>query len=629
MRKAVAGAMMIFPAHMIPQETLEQVTAATDIVELIGSHVSLRRAGANYMALCPFHREKSPSFNVSPSRQSFKCFGCGVGGTVFKFITLYENLEFPKAVRRLAERAGIPIVEENFGGWNEDQGITQLRRRLLALHAEAADWFHRNLMKTPGAQVARDYLKSRGLTPEVAARWKLGYAPNAWEACMGWAAERGYTREEIVQSGLAKWSNDDDDDSLPSRRAARDRFRDRLMFPICNESGEAIAFSGRVLVADAKAAKYVNSPETPLFTKGKVLFGLHMSNRAMLDARFAIVCEGQIDLITAFEAGVKNVIAPQGTAFTERQAQLLKRKVEEVVLCFDADAAGQQAAERSLAVLLEANLNVRVATMPPGEDPDSLIRGQGAEAFTKRIAEAKDFFDFQLERLSAAFDLNTPRGKAQFSHKMAESVVLLTDAVLREAVVGKVSARLGMAAADFRALLKKPRSMAGARRADVDLLASGAAADGEPGESAESFEKPSVAVSNLLKLALENEEARGWLLEQSWEELLPKIAGGETLMKALAADLNVTQLSSVGAFLAALPPAEEAFLTGLLMEKPVSQAMIVARDSWRGLEKVLLVERLTALESHLRLPGASVEEITRLQKEVLDLQRRLKDIARL
>ncbi len=465
---------------MIPQETIEQVAAANDIVEVIGSYVPLKRAGANFMALCPFHREKSPSFNVSPSRQSFKCFGCGAGGTVFKFITLYENIEFPAAVRRLAERAGIPIIEEQWGRPGEDRGAGELRRRLLALHAEAAEWFHRNLMKSPAAQVARDYLKSRGLSQEVAANWKIGYAPDAWEACLKWAAERGYNREVVVQSGLAKWSNDDED-TPPLRRAARDRFRHRLMFPITNELGETIAFSGRILVDDPKAPKYVNSPETPLFTKGKVLFGLHKAKRALLEAKFAIVCEGQIDLITAFEAGVQNVTAPQGTAFTDQQARLLKRQVEEVVLCFDADAAGQKAAESSLPALLEANVSVRVATMPPGEDPDSLIRTQGAEAFKERIAAAKDFFDFQIDRLEHVFDLDTPRGKTQFSREMAESVALLTDNVLREAVVGKVSARLGVSANDFRALLKKPRPARAARRASVDLLASAEPEETKPG----------------------------------------------------------------------------------------------------------------------------------------------------
>ncbi len=622
--------MMIFslPIPMIPQETLEQVAAANDIVDVIGSYVPLKRAGANFMALCPFHREKSPSFNVSPSRQSFKCFGCGAGGGVFKFITLFENIEFPAAVRRLAERAGIPIIEEQWGR-PEDRGVGELRRRLLALHAEAAEWFHRHLMKSPAAQIARDYLKSRGLTPEVAARWKIGYAPEAWENCLNWAAERGYNREVAVQGGLAKWSNDDED-TPPLRRAARDRFRHRLMFPISNDLGEVIAFSGRVLVADKKAPKYVNSPETPIFTKGKVLFGLNKAKRAMLEAKFAIVCEGQIDMITAFEAGVHNVTASQGTAFTHQQAVLLKRQAEEVVLCFDADSAGQKAAEGSLAALLEANVSVRVATMPPGEDPDSLIRTQGAEAFKAQIAAAKDFFDFQIDRLSTVFDLNTPRGKTQFSKRMADSVALLTDNVLREAVVGKVSARLGMAANDFRALLRKPRPGENARRSAVDLLAGATPETNDAGEeSAVAFEKPPVSLTNLLKLALEHAEARQWLHDQAWEELLPRVAGGELLSTILAVELDVNDPSATAAFLATLPPAEETFLSGLLMDKSFPQPLLVLRDSWRGLERALLLERLAALESRMRLPDVASEEITRLQKEVLDLQLRLKDIARL
>ena len=399
------------------------------------------------------------------------------------------------------------------------------------------------------------------------------------------------------------------------------------MFPITNDLGEVIAFSGRILVDDKKSPKYVNSPETPIFTKGKILFGLHRAKRAMLEAKFAIICEGQIDVITVFEAGVQNVTASQGTAFTHQQAVLLKRQADDVVLCFDADAAGQKAVESSLPALLEANFNVRVATMPVGEDPDSLIRTQGADAFRKRIEAAQDFFDFQIERLGAVFDLKTPRGKTQFSHRMAESVALLTDNVLREAVVGKVSARLGMAAADFRALLKK-RPSGGARRPAVDLLASATAEDADAEEAGDGFEKPSVAVANLLKLALENEEARGWLLEQAWEELLPKISGGEFLMKALAATLNVRTLSSVAAFLATLPPVEEAFLTGLLMERPAALPMRVARESWRDLESRLINERLISIQGLQNDSGLSAEENVRLLKEVLDLTLRLKDIAR-
>ena len=610
---------------MIPQETIEQVAAASDIVEVIGSYVPLKRAGSTYKARCPFHQEKSPSFTVNPARQMFKCFGCGVGGSVFKFVTMFTNIDFPSAVRMLAERAGIPIIEEFSGRSEEERGAGQVRRQLLKLHAETAEWFHRNLMKAQHAQHARDYLKTRGLSAEVAARWKLGYAPDSWDTLMRWAEGNGYRRDELVQSGLVKARDEDEGGS--GQGGAYDRFRDRLMFPISNEVGEVIAFSGRILTADAKGAKYVNSPESPIFTKGKVLFGLHMAKRALLEKKFAIVCEGQIDLITAFEAGIQNVTAPQGTAFTEQQARLLKRHADEVVLCFDADNAGQQAAEKSLPALLEANVTVRVATMPAGEDPDSLIRNHGAEAFSERIAQARDFFDFQIDRLSKEFDVDTPRGKAQFCRKLAESVALLTDNVLREAVVGKISSRVGVSPSDFRALLRrKPRAFP--RRGEVDLQGNGEEQTVET-ETAPGFEPPPKMLSDLLKVTLGDEEARVWLLAQPWEEVLHKIAGGDLLAKVLAAECSVSDPVAMTSFLAALPPEEEAFLTGLLMERSFPQPLAVARGWWMGLERKLLQERRVALEGRLRMPDVTPEDTVRLQKEVLDLELRLKDIARL
>ena len=610
---------------MIPPETIEQVAAASDIVEVIGSYVPLKRAGSTYKARCPFHQEKSPSFTVNPARQMFKCFGCGVGGSVFKFVTMFTNIDFPSAVKMLAERAGIPIIEEFSGRGEEERGTGQVRRQLLKLHAEATDWFHRNLMKSPGAQHAREYLKLRGLTGEVAGRWKLGYAPESWDMLMRWAEGNGYRRDELVQSGLVKAR--DEDDGGTGQGGAYDRFRDRLMFPISNEVGEVIAFSGRILTADAKGAKYVNSPESPIFTKGKVLFGLHMAKRALLDKKFAIVCEGQIDLITAFEAGIHNVTAPQGTAFTEQQARLLKRHADEVVLCFDADNAGQQAAEKSLPALLEANVTVRVATMPPGEDPDSLIRQRGPEAFSERIAAAKDFFDFQIERLSKTFDVDTPRGKAQFCRRIAESVALLTDNVLREAVVAKISSRIGVSPQDFRALLRR-KPGAHSQRGEVDLQGNSGDETAAP-EADAPFEQPPKMISDLLKVALGDEEARVWLLAQPWEEVLHKIAGGDLLAKVLAAECGVGDPVALTAFLAALPPDEEAFLTGLLMDRPFPQPLAVARGWWMGVERKLLQERRIALEGRLRMPDVTPQETAHLQKEVLDLELRLKDIARL
>src|SRR5438132_6426980 len=291
----------------------------------------------------------------------------------------YEHLDFPAAVRKLAARVGVPIVEERAAADEDRQH--EARRTLLKLHAEAADWFHENLLKKQLAEPAREYLKSRGIDKTVAKNWQLGFAPDSWDAFLRWALDRGYSRSQLLQSGLVKPRDENRPDS-----EVYDRFRDRIMFPICNDVGEVIAFSGRVLQSDAEAAKYLNSPETTLFRKGNVLFGLHKSKRALIETGCAIVCEGQLDLITLFEAGFTNVVAPQGTAFTENQARVLKRYVSEVVLCFDADAAGRKAAERSLDALLQNDLVVRVLEMPRGEDPDSLVRREGKEAFESRVA---------------------------------------------------------------------------------------------------------------------------------------------------------------------------------------------------------------------------------------------------
>ena len=484
---------------LIPPETIEQITAANDIVEVIGGYFPLKRSGPVYKALCPFHQERTPSFTVNPQRQIFKCFGCGAGGSVIRFVMNYENLDFVAAAKKLAERANIKIEQGEMSP--EDAARYSMRRRLLALHAEAAEFFHWHLMKKPSAQVARDYLKSRGVGGEIAKSWKLGYAPDEWDAMRDFGQTNGFSEEELVASGLVKPR----DEEQPGGEFY-DRFRARVMFPICNDTGEVIAFSGRVLEAEAKAAKYVNSPETMLFTKGAVLFGLNKSKRALINAKSAIVCEGQLDLITAFEHGVENVIAPQGTAFTEKQARILKRFVDEVVLCFDADAAGQKAAERSLVHLLAENLLVRVAEMPPGEDPDSMIRGQGADAFLERITAAKDFFDFQIDRLAARqTDFTTPRGKSQTARKLAESVSLVRDDVMRGAIVQRVAQRLEISPAGRLSRFAK--------------FDEGGRSSREPRGRANKSDRAEHRRVHARLYALRDERPRNWILSRRMEAL--------------------------------------------------------------------------------------------------------------
>jgi DNA primase len=521
----------------------------------------------------------------------------------------YEKIGFVDAAKKLAERAGIRIEAGTMS--EEDEARHSMRRRLLALHGEAAEFFHFHLTRKPSAQTARDYLKSRGIGSEVARGWKLGYAPDSWDAMVQFARDHHYEREELVQSGLVKLRDEERPDG-----EFYDRFRGRVMFPICNDIGEVIAFSGRVLEADAKAAKYINSPETILFTKGAVLFGLNKSKRALIDKSSAIVCEGQLDLITAFEAGVQNVVAPQGTAFTDRQARKLKQFVEEVVLCFDADLAGEKAAEKSLTHLLAANLAVRVATMPGGEDPDSLIRKHGADAFRERITAAKDYFDFQIDRETARPEFASPRGHVAAARKLAQAVSLLSDPVLRATVTNRAATRLEISPEEFARLLAAPKLD------NAPVALDGSAANLQPIEL-----DPTIRL--LCTVALRDEAARSWLLEEHWPEMLDQEPGAELLMKILAADIRADETASIQGFLTTLDAAEESTVAGLLEDKPPVNPLTIAHDAWRDLERRRIRRRMDACHARLRQGNLPDAEVGKLQKEVLDLNTHLANLSRL
>jgi DNA primase len=598
----------------IPPEMIEQIAAGNDIVEVIGSYFPLKRAGANFKALCPFHQEKTPSFMISPSRQTFHCFGCGAGGSVFRFVMDYEHADFPSAVRKLAARAGITVVEER-GAANEDRRY-EARRTLLKLHADAAEWFHENLLKRDVGEPARKYLKQRGITAEIAKNWQLGYAPDEWDAFGTWARARGYHIRDLITSGLAK-TRDDTESRPVESSSAYDRFRGRIMFPICNDVGEVIAFSGRLLKDAEGAAKYLNSPETALFRKGSVLFGLHKTKRALIEANCAIVCEGQLDLISLFEAGITSVVAPQGTAFTENQARVLKRFVNEIVLCFDADAAGQKAAERSLDALLQNDLIVRVAEIPAGEDPDSLVRREGKEAFESRVARARDFFDYWIEREAAGVDLGSLGAKMQLARSLAGTVSRVRDPLMRGEVASRVSARLGVAAQDFQALLPKQRR---------ELFRSNdrSEADGVGGPAP----PPRHDIAMLCLLALRDQEAREFLREQNWREILAQVADGEILVRILKSDLRPDDAASLNAFMVTLSPPEERLVSSWLLQKVPPNAAAMVEKWWLGIRQAVLRRQLGVAANQIKLPNLSTGEIVNLQKQILDLQEQLHELSR-
>jgi len=581
----------------ISEETIQQVAAASDIVDVVGSYIQLKRSGSAWKALCPFHHEKTPSFQVNPARQIFKCFGCGAGGSVFRFVMDYENVDFATAVRRLAARAGISIEEES----PEDQKRRSERDRLLALHRDAAEWFHWNLMKRPLAANAREYLKSRGINGEIATRWQIGFAPDDWSALSQWAREKGYSEAELSRGGLVLTRDRGD--------GVYDRFRNRVMFPICNDYGEVIAFSGRTLGNDP--AKYVNSPETPLFTKGRVLFGLHKSKRAILAANEAIVCEGQLDLISMFEAGIENVTAPQGTAFTAQQARLLRRFAESAVMCFDSDAAGRTAVERSLPALLSVGIAVKVARMPAGQDPDSLIREQGAGALRDVLDRAVDFFDDLV-------DANLPPGaspqqRASLARRATGFLRLVDDRVLRETIGARLRARLELTESAFEELLRK------APRPDTDR-----APDDEAPAEVEAIEL-SEAARLLCRLAIVSPAAREWIRAQ---ETPAADFGAEFALvdKLAGAGVALEEPAAFSAFVASLPAPEERALAGLRLGKAPADAVSLVKEAWRGLRARQIQGRIAALQAKMRAPETGISEAAELHKQILDLQKRLGEV---
>ena len=482
----------------------EQIRAASDIVDVIGSYLPLKRAGANFTALCPFHKEKSPSFNVNPHKQIFHCFGCHKGGDVFTFVKEYENIGFMDAVRRLAERAHIPLEFENSPGEQESR---HLKDQLLDIHEQLTTRWQNCLANEAAGQLARDYLAKRGVSADAIKLFRIGAAPESWDDTVNWAKSKKFDLATVEQAGLI----------VKKEETGRqyDRFRGRLMFPICNEQGRVVGFSGRILSGDEKSAKYVNSPETPIFTKSKIFFGLDKSKRAILDAGYAIICEGQLDLIACFMAGVQNIVAPQGTAFTDQHARILKRYTNEVVLCFDSDNAGQNAIVRSLDHLLAAELAVRVAVVPAPHDPDSFIKASGGEAFRALVESAEGFFDYLLKRLMATNDAATDKGRLAVLRGMAEALHKTGNSVLLDTHAQKTALRLGVAVDAVRkefAKVKPQPAFVQAEDGPDDSILAGEA-------EAEAPVRPSNHELHLLKILLLHEELVGWAalhLDVNW-----------------------------------------------------------------------------------------------------------------
>lgn len=586
-------------AGFFSQATLEQIRAASDIVEIIGGYIPLKRAGANFQALCPFHREKTPSFNVNPHLQIFHCFGCHKGGDVFTFVKEYETIDFPEAVRRLADRARIPLEYQQSAGEQQARG---LKEKLLEIHEQMTQRWQSVLGNEAGGQVARDYLARRGVGAEAIQLFRLGCAPEAWDDTVNWAKSKGYDPALMEKAGLILRKED--------TGHYYDRFRGRLMFPICDEQGRVVGFSGRVLAGDEKSAKYVNSPETAIFTKSKIFFGLDKSKRALLEEQTAVVCEGQLDLIACFMAGVQNIVAPQGTAFTAEHARILKRYVEEVILCFDSDAAGQNAAVRSLDHLLASGLAVRVAVIPPPDDPDSFIKAHGGPEFKKLINSAAGFFDYYLDRLCAENDVTSDRGRLVVLREMSAAVHKTGNGVLIDKYAQKTALRLGVAPEAVRVEFRKQPAPKAPRQENQETVA-------EP-ELEEA--SPTAFEAWLLKLLLVHEELADWAASYVDPDWIEHRFAKQIVKERLELQLNGTWVSLAG-FLAEHSDSRlQALVTEVTtLERPLPNPDQQLRDVVLKLRNQHISRQMAALLHETEMTGIS-------EQERLELMRRREEL---
>jgi DNA primase len=581
----------------------QTVKQQADIVKVIEQYIRLRKAGGvNYQGLCPFHKEKSPSFSVHQVRQFYHCFGCGVSGDVFSFVGKIENVGFPDAVRIVAGKCGVPLPKREYSS-PEEAAEARTRRMLLDLHEAAAAWFEEQLRGPEGA-VAREYLAGRGLNADGIKLFRIGYSPDSFNALRDRLS--GMTDAETLRaSGLFSQKEHEDGTQGP----LYDRFRKRVMFPICNESGRVIAFTARRLETGEKAgAKYINSPETPLYSKGQVLFNLDKARTAIRQAEFALLVEGQMDCISVFLRGIQNVIATSGTAFTENQVALLLRHTGNVAVNFDPDTAGANAAEKSIALLTEDGFMIKIVTLEDGLDPDRYIRERGVEAYTKAIRGARRQADYLIERARQMFPGATAEQKVKAMNYLLPHIRRIPEKLARDQFAHDAAQRLGI---DSAVLREELRQAALRRRDHIEVKAS-----------------PLSEVERVLLRALcvddpEHEGARrlaaeALLQQPAWFESL----GAFPALQALAERRTADPMDAVE------DPAQRALLAEVLLHETRSPgeaevASAVQQAQERALEKRQRELRVLIAEAERR---GDVGEVVSLTQQKMEIDKALRQL---
>lgn len=412
------------------KEFIEQVRAGNPIVDVVGSYVPLTRKQNNYWACCPFHEEKTPSFSVSPDKEFFYCFGCHAGGDVFQFVQKIENISFPEAVEKLAQRIGLEIPKTDLSPAERER--EEERQRLYEICDLAASYFHNCLTKTRMGAAGIDYFKTRGLSAQTIVDFKLGFAPPQWDRLYRDFRERGYREKDLIKSGLC----------LTKNGKTYDRFRGRCMFPIRDDKGRVVAFGGRII--EEGEPKYLNSPESPIFHKGDLLFAMERARKEIRRTKQAVLVEGYMDVVGVHNLGVTNVVASLGTAFTQRQAQLLRRICDVAIVAYDMDRAGREATRRAIAIARETGLKLRIATLPDGKDPDEYIKQHGANAWEDVITMAQNVLDYRLDEIISAHDATSTDGKNMIVQEFIPEIMQTDNAITIDSYLRRLATRLRM-----------------------------------------------------------------------------------------------------------------------------------------------------------------------------------------
>ncbi len=600
----------------ITAECEARIKQSIDIVELLGRYIEIRRAGTAWKACCPFHQEKTPSFHVNPSRQSYHCFGCGEGGDGIKFLMSFENLSYPDALRRIADLNGIPILEEEESP--EVARRRQMRRRIVELNAFATEYYHRQLCRHPDAAHVRAYLKKRDINIEMARAWKLGWAPPHFDELARLAAEAQYPRQLLVDAYLLG----------QGQRGHYPVFRDRLMFPITNVRGEIVGFSGRVMDEQQDPRKYVNSAETLAFRKSELLFGLNKATSSIGRKDMTVLlCEGQIDVIACHEkAELRHAVAALGTAFTDEHAAMLRKYAKRAVLCYDGDKAGIAAAEKSYRKLAAAGLEVYQAVLPMGEDPDSLIGKQGADSLRAIVEQARPYLETRCNIELPEYRANA-MAKAEFVSHMSELLADIGDESRRDIALIDLATRthtgielLRDKVSGIQEARKKQPERKNERRDEHDM---DEALHTAP---AATPSKIHPSIRGIIQLGLINAEAQQGLVERIEDlyEAIQTLEGGEVLLRFFE------QLPEPGdeeqwlRYLACLAPSQAAAMQGI--DRRIQQLAKPEEHTALACEKVvraLLMQKMDALKSQLYNPHLSSEEQQHYLGEITSLREML------